>query len=790
MTSLRKRTFLALGALLAALPFASVASGQAYDEFGDEASPDVIQTVARVSYMQGSVSYARGDDPDDWQAADLNVPMTLGDRIYTSRRSRAELQVHGGDVIWLGSRTDLVALNLTDDTKQFALKLGIASVHVRRLDGSDVWEIDTPNAAVTIERPGDYRISVDPDGNTRVSVQRGAITVAAGGGEIDLSSGEGMVIEGIENPRYDLVSVPSSDPWDNWVRGRSGRVNRSSSYQYVSADVVGAGDLDEYGSWSQIPNYGTVWAPSRIDVGWAPYRQGHWIWQDPWGWTWVSTEPWGWAPYHYGRWVTYSSRWFWVPAGPSVRVDYAPALVAFVGGSPGFSASVTIGGGGYVGWFPLAPRERYVPWWAPQSAVNVNVTNVTYVNRTYVTVVNQNTFVSGGLVARNVVTDRTVIRQVATAPVVHGTVPVLPTNASLRATVRSQAAAPRPPAAVLARSVVARVAPPPAPPSFQQKAAAIRENRRPVDPTSAARIATQAGPQARAAVPVRSVVADQGRVTLAPRSGAAPKTAPRPMQAAPVRGRAMAVPQQPVAPATGSRPRVPRPASPGATAAPDAGRPGAPEQRPGVERERVDQSRPEARPQTPGAQQPAQTAPYAVRPTPIERQQREAAPENRPDAGQRAPVPRQPDERVRPTVPVSEPGRSVQPEDRVRPQAERTQPPNWRARPTPRLEPREATPQRERVQQEPPQRQRVQQEAAPAQRERVQQDPAQRQRVQQEAAPPQRERVATPPASREVVRPDSRRPPERPAAARPDERTPRSRTPRPRPTPDDARNPN
>ena len=758
MTSLRKRTFLALGALLAALPLASVASGQTYDEFGDATNVDVIQTVARISHFEGTVSYERGDDPDNWQPADLNVPMTLGDRIYTSARSRAEVQVHGGDVIWLGSRTDLTALNLTDDTKQFALKLGVGSFHVRRVDGNDLWEVDTPNAAVTFEQPGDYRISVDADGNTRVSVQRGTATVAAGGGEVNLNAGEAMVIDGIENPRYDVVSVSSPDPWDQWVRGRSDRVHRSVSYQYVSADVVGVDDLDAHGTWGEIPNYGMVWSPARVEVGWAPYREGHWVWQDPWGWTWVSTEPWGWAPYHYGRWVTYSSRWYWVPVGPSVRaVAYAPALVAFVGGSPGFSASVTIGGGGYVGWFPLAPREQYVPWWAPQPAVNVNVTNVTYVNRTYVTVVNQNTFVSGGLVARNVVTDRTVVRQVATAPVIHGAVPVLPTNASLRASVGSQAAAPRPPAAVLARPVVARVAPPPAPPSFQQKVAVIRENRRPVDPISSARIAVQAGPQPRAAVPVRPVVAEQGRVTLAPRSGTAPK-APRPVPEAPVRGRPASVPQQPVAPGlvTGPKTRLPLTTSPGATA-PEAGRPGVPDQRPAVERDRVEPSR--------------------VPPTPIERQ-REVAPESRPDAGrQRVPVPRQPD--VQPTPGVEQPIRPGQPANRVRPDAERAQTPNWRdrSRPTPRIEqPSGAVaPQRERVQQEPPQR------------ERVQQQPPQRQE------PPQGGRVETPPPSREVVRPDSRRPPERPSAARPDERAPRSQTPRPRPTPrkaDEGQNPN
>jgi hypothetical protein len=763
MTSLRKRTFLALGALLAALPFASVASGQARDEYGDYsdvAQADVIQTVARISHVQGNASYARGDDPENWQPADVNIPMTLGDRVYTDQHSRLELQVHGGDVIWLGSRTDLTALNLTNDTKQFAVKSGIGTFQIRRVDENDTWEVDTPNASVTFDQPGTYRIDVDANGNTRVSVQRGAATVAAGGGQIVLSSGEAMAIDGIDSPRYDVLAVSSQDAWDRWVDDRSGRYGRSPSAHYVSADIVGADDLDQYGSWQTIPEYGNVWSPSRVDAGWAPYRQGHWAWQDPWGWTWISVEPWGWAPYHYGRWVNSSSRWFWVPVAASVQtVAYSPALVAFVGGGPDFSASVTIGGGGYVGWFPLAPRDPLAAWWSPRPAVNVNVTNVTYVNQTYVTVVNQNTFVSSGLVARNMVTDRNVLRQVAMAPVIRGAVPVIPTVASTRVAFSAGVAAPRPPTAVMSRAVVARVAPPPAPPNFQEKLAAIRENRRPVDPAAASRITTQTQAQPRASAAIRPVVAQSGRVTLAPRNSS-PAASARAQAVAPVpatslRGRPMATAQQPVAAGmvTGNRSRAAGAATP-EQAAPPANRPGVPDARPSVERERAAPARPESRAEPPRAQEPAQTAPYAVRPTPAnERLQREVATPNRPNAErQRVPVPPQSDERLRPTARVEQPNRPGPPESRVRPEAAPAQTPNWRerTRPTPQVErpSREAAPPREHVQQEPP----------------------------------QRERVVTPPPSREVVRPESRRPPER---------APRSGTPRPKPTPrNDERNPN
>ena len=506
---------------------------------------DIRQTVARLAYISGDVSFARGDDPDDWQPADPNVPMTLGDRVWTAG-GRLELQIHGGNIVRLANATDLAALNLTEDTQQFSLSAGVASFQIRRLGDDDVFEVDTPNAAITFERTGDYRVDVRENGDTRLQVRRGRAIVASGGGQVPLGAGDGILIEGQEPPRYDMIAVSAPDGWDGWVADREARYSNVRSYQYVSADIAGVEDLDRHGNWRQVPNYGWCWTPASVSVGWQPYRAGRWMWQDPWGWTWVSTEPWGWAPYHYGRWVTWQSSWYWVPVAPRVAVvAYSPALVAFVGGGPGFSVSVGIGTD-YVGWFPLAPRDPLVPWWG-RPAVNVNVTNVTYVNRTYVTVVNQQTFVSSRVVTNNYVRDQAIVSQVERAPVVRGAVPIVPTRESIRVTTRAAAVA-RPPAATISRSVVTRSAPPPAPPRFDQKVAVIRENRgRPVTAAEATTLATRDNRSAQPARASRPAAAEAGRVTLAPKTENS--QAPRPEPVAPNRGRPLATKEQPVAPA-------------------------------------------------------------------------------------------------------------------------------------------------------------------------------------------------------------------------------------------------
>ncbi len=585
-----KRSLLAL-LLLAPGPFVP-AQG-----FSDP-SADPAQSVARVSYLDGDVSYARGDDPDQWQGIDQNVPMATGDRVYTGG-GKTELQLESGAAIRLGSGTDFTALNLTDDTSQFAVNAGVSFFSIPRLEEGELFEVDTPNAAVTLERAGRYRVDVDEAGATRVTVRQGRATIAAGGGQLALSDGESLVIDGIDTPRYEVVAPLGPDRWDAWVDGRELRATRATSVAYVSPGVVGVADLDEYGSWESLPEYGRVWRPRSVDPGWAPYRVGRWYWQDPWGWTWVSSEPWGWAPYHYGRWVLAASQWYWVPAAPAVRVRYAPALVAFVGASPSAGASVSFGPG-MIGWFPLAPRDPLVPWWGRGRAVNVtNVTNVTYVNRTEVTVVNQSTFVSGALVSSAIVREQSTVRQAAQAPVVTGPVPVTPTVSSTRGSVRRDAPVSRPSQAVAARPVVTRAAPPPAPPRFEQKVAMIRDNRgAPVTPETSSRAAS-AAPMQRPVIPVRPAASPGGNVTLQPRAGsqlAEKRVEPvHPAPASPARPSANPVqqprPPQPQEPA----PPVARPDD--ASRRPPAAAP-QPEQRVAPEQRPDDTRRPAAVPQT------------------------------------------------------------------------------------------------------------------------------------------------------------------------------------------------
>ena len=213
-----------------------------------------------------------------------------------------------------------------------------------------------------------------------------------------VNSGLQVRFSGGNSLQHASYSAPARDGFDDWAQVRDKRLADSLSARYVSPGVIGYQDLDTYGVWQTSPAYGSVWVPTSVQAGWAPYRYGHWAWIAPWGWTWVDDAPWGFAPFHYGRWVSWNGGWGWAP-GPLGYWNpyYAPALVGWIGGA-GFGVGFGWGGGWGIGigfgWFPLGWGAPYYPrycgwghggwyhgggWVSTGYLHNVNVTN-THIN--------------------------------------------------------------------------------------------------------------------------------------------------------------------------------------------------------------------------------------------------------------------------------------------------------------------------------------------------------------------------------------------------------------------------
>ncbi len=456
-------------------------------------SADPPTRVARVGYIQGPVSFSPAGE-NDWVIATLNRPLVTGDRLWADAGARIELQV-GSAVVRLGAGTSVTLLNLDDRVAQFQLAQGTLNVRVRYVNPDELIEIDTPNLAYVIRRAGQYRVSVDPNGEaTQVSTSNGQAEVYGEGASYVVDSGKSFRFSGTGLRDYENLALPGGDEFDRWAMERDRSYDNSVSARYVSRDVIGYQDLDAHGTWRVVPEYGNVWMPTHVSADWAPYRDGHWAWVDPWGWTWVDDAPWGFAVSHYGRWASIGGGWGWIPGPVAARAVYAPALVAFIGGS-NFQIAISSGNVSAVGWFPLGPRDVYRPAYPVSRNYfnNVNVTN-TVINTTNITNVYNNPSVTNVTYVNQQVTGAVVTvpttafvqsQPVARAAirvshdeVVRAPVAALAAIAPMPVSVRGAAAqGAKPPQQVLERPVVARSAPPAAPVGFAAKSTRWRATR-------------------------------------------------------------------------------------------------------------------------------------------------------------------------------------------------------------------------------------------------------------------------------------------------------------------------
>jgi hypothetical protein len=674
---------------------------------------DPPSRVARLGYLQGSVSFQPAGETD-WVGAVPNRPMTTGDQLWTDQDSRAEVQL-GSAVIRLAANTGFSFLNLDDNTIQIQLTSGAVNITVRRLGNDDDFEVDTPNQAFTAFQPGHYRLEVSPDGSyTAISVREGEGEATGNGQTYTLRGGQRGTFSGTDSLDAEVIPIYGPDDFDTWCEGRDHRYDYSRSAQYLSHDVVGYEDLDDYGDWRDDSNYGHIWFPNQVAVGWAPYHQGHWDWISPWGWTWVDDSSWGYAPFHYGRWVSAGGRWGWIAGPVAVQPVYAPALVVFIGaGGAGF--------GGNVGWFALGPRDVYVPSYHVSEAyvnrVNISnttvnittvtnvyhttiinnsttITNITYVNRNVagaVMAVPQQAFVSAQPVAKVAVVVSA--RDIAAAPV-SGRAAMVPTRQSVlgaKAATANHVAAP--PAAVANRQVIAKKTPPPPPVPFAKQQQALAAH--PGQPLARSEVRTLRPATAEARPMVKQAPPGKPATPSAARTGNQPGNQPAPAR-----------PAQPAAAPSANQPPKNQP-SPNQPINRPANQP-ASNGRPAVA--------PPAQPNRPPSTTPNQPAtsnrPETMRPAapPVRNDRPNEQPNDRPTTAQ-------PSNRPQPNPPApnrSEPAPRTQtpaPSDRAQP---RTPPPA--AKPAP------ATPPREQAKPQTPEQKKQEEERQKREQEKPQGD--------------------------------------------------------------------
>ncbi|MGZ3182772.1 MAG: DUF6600 domain-containing protein [Telluria sp.] len=317
---------------------------------------DAPGLAGRVALVQGEVSVGGSVEAGP---ATVNWPVSSGMQFTTASGARTELRV-GSTSIRLDGDSSLEVSQLDDEHLYVRLFYGSAAVRLRDRGLVNQFQLATAQGTVRLVEPGRIRVDADRTPDTTVlSVFDGVAMVDGFGNSLTVHAGRRAELRD-DDVRTALVF---RDAFDDWSLLRDQREDRAVAVRYIPAEMTGWEDLDANGDWRDSGDYGTLWIPRAIPVGWVPYRDGRWAWIEPWGWTWVDNAPWGYAPFHYGRWVYVDNRWCWAPGRyRHEHPVWAPALVGWVGGA---NWRLTFGGGHHVlpaqGWYPLAPHEHYVP---------------------------------------------------------------------------------------------------------------------------------------------------------------------------------------------------------------------------------------------------------------------------------------------------------------------------------------------------------------------------------------------------------------------------------------------
>jgi FecR protein len=364
--------------------------------------------AGRLARLSGTVSF-HGPGADHWDVAQLNFPVTSGDAVWTEPGAGAAVDISASRLTLSGG-SELDIDSLDAQTTVATAPQGEVFVDLRHLAPGESFSLRTPRGTISIAGEGHYDIAAgDTQTPTTVTVIDGAAKVSGNGLDLTVLAGQTATVTG-DQAFQGSIGPAVRDAFVTELLSRPAPPPAAQvALPPTVAAMCGSEDLAQYGGWQATPQYGTVWYP-QVAADWVPYRDGHWAYVAPWGWTWVDNAPWGFAPFHYGRWVQAGGRWGWAPvyAAPGyvapafVEPVYAPALVGFVG----LAAGVAIGAafGGSVGWVPLGWNEPYHPWYGHggdylgrvnrgyvANVTNItnitNVTNFNYANRGGATVV-------------------------------------------------------------------------------------------------------------------------------------------------------------------------------------------------------------------------------------------------------------------------------------------------------------------------------------------------------------------------------------------------------------------
>lgn len=336
----RNKTWLRISGFCGALACVLALFGFGLPAVADEGAP--ATRAVRLSSVDGQVQLTHGDQLLTDNAV-ANTPLFEGTRLVTGSDGRAEVQFEDGSVARISPDSSLTLSTLRPGGEtELQLNSGLGYFELQGSDTAKAIRVKFGDNVATGSGFTVLRIRLDePPGEVAV-FSGNAHLEGARDFVLDLHGGQSVKLNSADPNNSAVANSIEPDSWDAWNSDRDQALTAAeaaatpATHSLDNGNNPAWGDLNQSGSWYNVPDQGYVWSPYEAsNSDWDPYGTGYWM-QDPsYGYIWVSGEPWGYMPYQCGAWNYYNSfGWGWAPGG--CRPWWGGAWGVNIGSAPGW----------------------------------------------------------------------------------------------------------------------------------------------------------------------------------------------------------------------------------------------------------------------------------------------------------------------------------------------------------------------------------------------------------------------------------------------------------------------
>jgi hypothetical protein len=256
---------------------------------GQHYSDLTFAQIVRISYVEGDVRVARGEDTKKtggatWEKAVADLPVETGFSLATGA-GRAEIELEDASTLYLGENSVLTFNDLHTTagvpTTEIALLAGTATLHVIPYMRGERFVLKTPTDRVSAVYPEKLymRVTSYVDATGLESLTGGGLytpaVAAPGAGAERLPAGhmtlyrEGHPVDaGIANASAGFAA------WDTWVAVRIANRHAATvelmKAAGLTSPIPGLAEMKGQGTFFECAPYGTCWEPADGDGGGGP----------------------------------------------------------------------------------------------------------------------------------------------------------------------------------------------------------------------------------------------------------------------------------------------------------------------------------------------------------------------------------------------------------------------------------------------------------------------------------------------------------------------------------------